>query len=56
MKKIVVVPTHQTNKRLWPMATAGFLFGGSLEITYAFQWNVDVVGQSEHRVLLAVPF
>ncbi len=55
-QKIIAVPTHQTNRRLWPMATAGFLFGGSLEVTYAFQWNVDSVGDSEHRVLLAVPF
>jgi hypothetical protein len=55
-ENIIAVPTHQTNRRLWPMATAGFLFAGSLQVTYAFQWNVDTVGASEHRVLLAVPF
>jgi S1-C subfamily serine protease len=55
-QKIIVVPTHQTNRRLWPLVTAGFLLGGSLEVTYAFQVNVDTVADSEHRVLVAVPF
>ncbi len=55
-EKIISANTHQTNRRLWPMATAGFVFGGSLEITYAFQLNVDTIADSEHRVLLAVPF
>jgi trypsin-like peptidase len=55
-QKVTAVNTHQTNKRLWPMATAGFLFGGSLEVTYAFEMNVDTVADSEHRILVAVPF
>jgi hypothetical protein len=55
-EKIVGVNTHQTNRRLWPMATAGFILGGSLELTYAFQWNVDTLSASENRVLVAVPF
>jgi hypothetical protein len=53
---IIGVQTHQTNKTLSPMATAGFLFAGSLELTYAFQVNVDSVADSEHRLLLAIPF
>ncbi len=53
---IIGVNTHQTNRRLWPMATAGFLFAGSIEVSYAFQVNVDSVADSEHRVLLGVPF
>jgi hypothetical protein len=55
-QKVTAVNTHQTNKRLWPMVTAGFLFGGSLEVTYAFEMNVDTVADSEHRILVAVPF
>jgi hypothetical protein len=55
-QSIVGTNTHQTNRRLWPMATAGFLFGGSLEITYAFQLDVDAPGSSENRILVAVPF
>jgi S1-C subfamily serine protease len=54
--QIVGVQGHQTNKRLSPLATAGFLFAGSLELTYAFEWNVDSVASSSHRILLAVPF
>jgi S1-C subfamily serine protease len=54
--QIIGVQTHQTNKRLSPMATAGFIFAGSLKLTYAFQWNVDQVSASEHRLLLVVPF
>jgi S1-C subfamily serine protease len=54
--QIIGVQTHQTNKRLWPMVTAGFLLAGSLELTYAFEVNVGSLADSEHRLLLAIPF
>jgi S1-C subfamily serine protease len=53
---IVANQTHQTNKRLSPLATVGFILAGSLELSYAFEWNVDSVESSSHRILLAVPF
>jgi S1-C subfamily serine protease len=53
---IIGIQTHQTNKRLSPTATVGFLFAGSLELSYAFQADVDSLLSSEHRLLLAFPF
>jgi hypothetical protein len=38
------------------MVTAGFLLAGSLELTYAFEVNVGSLADSEHRLLLAIPF
>ena len=54
--QLIGIQTHQTNKRLSPMATAGFILAGSLELTYAFQADVDSLASSEHRLLVAVPF
>jgi hypothetical protein len=54
--QIIGLPTHQTTRRLWPMATVGFLVARSLELTYAFQVNVGSVWNSENRLLLAIPF
>jgi S1-C subfamily serine protease len=63
--QIIGIQTHQTNRRLWPMATAGFLLAGTIELTYAFQANLGSsrsggvsfdVADSEHRLLLAIPF
>jgi S1-C subfamily serine protease len=54
--QIIGVPTHQTNKALSPLVRAGFILAGSLELTYAFEINVDSFADSEHRLLLAVPF
>jgi hypothetical protein len=54
--QIIGVPTHQTHRRIWPLATAGFLIADSVELTYAFEVNVGSVADSEHRLLLAIPF
>jgi S1-C subfamily serine protease len=52
---IVGLDTHQTNFMFWPMAHVGFVLA-RIEITYAFQANVQSLADSEHRLLLGVRF
>jgi S1-C subfamily serine protease len=50
-EKIIATTTHQSTGRVWPMAKVGILLG-PLEVTYAFQVNVDSFADSENRVLV----
>jgi hypothetical protein len=54
-EQITSTNTHQASTRVWPMVTAGFIVA-EVELTYAFQMNVDSVADSTHRVLLGVRF
>ncbi len=56
LTQTVAVRTHQIDHELWPMATAGLLLGGSLQLSYAFQADFSDLSSSTHRLMLSIPF